>query len=148
MLAERFLQLVAGLAVIALALLLAALVTDWPGLATAALATVGGAYASVLALDTERLDTGAPLVAAGLLLAGELAYDALDPPVVRGRLLARVVSLAGMAALGLLVAAFVLTVAATEAPSGLVLEVMGALAAVAAVGLVALLAREAAARRS
>jgi hypothetical protein len=127
-----------------------ALWRGWASPVAWALALLAAAYALALALRPEGagLDGGAPLVAAGLLLAGELGYWALD---LRGpgheerdvvaRRLGAVLALAALsAALGAAVAA----AAGLEVSAGLAWNVIGIVAAAAVLAIVARLARGAA----
>jgi hypothetical protein len=109
------------------------------------LAFLGGAYALALVVSDRDLDVGAGFVAAGLLLAGELALwsvEARDWPeedsaAARARLAGTLIVALAAATLGtLLVAAG----AAVPADLGLV-QVAGALGAVGALLTLALLAR-------
>jgi hypothetical protein len=137
--------LVAGLA--ALALLLPALALDLGGAIPPALTLLAGAYAGSLLLRGDRLDPYAPLVGAGLLLCGELAYLSLE---LRPRAeaeqwfrLRRLAALAAVVAGGAVAGALVLLGAAPPAGGGAGWEAVGAAATVAALGVVALLARQA-----
>lgn len=125
------------------ALLVAGPVLRTSSLIPPALALVGAEYAAFLLLDRPELDLAAPLLAAALVLAAELAYAGLEPPVVRaaaGQALLGAGRVAARAAGALAVGALVLAVASTEIRSGLALEVLGIAAAVAAVGVIAFLA--------
>jgi hypothetical protein len=103
----------------------------------ASIVLIGGGYALVLSVDDSSLDTRAAVVAAGLLVAAELAYWSLelraaitDEPGSYARRLS-VLALLGLGALtlsGLLVAA--VDLAGRE---GLAVEIAGATAAFAAV---------------
>jgi len=109
-----------------------------------ALAALGAAYAVSLMLHGSAVDGTAPLVAAGLLVCGELAAWSLDE---RHAIAAeRAVWLARAWALGALVAASVavagLVVSLSLAPgNGLAWTVAGSAAAVLAVGLAVRLGR-------
>lgn len=94
-----------------------------------------GAYAAFL-FEREAFDTRAPLVAAALLAAGELAYTSIEPPARRvwPFSVATVAAAAGIAAL-LLGAA-----GAGGGGGGLRDLVLGILAAAAALAVVARLA--------
>jgi hypothetical protein len=93
---------------------------------------------------TRSLAVGVPLVAAALIVAAELGYSALEPPLVpappgiRFRRAAR--SLALVAG-GVAVSALVLFVSVADLGNSAGLQLVGLAAAVAAVGLLAVLAR-------
>jgi hypothetical protein len=112
----------------------------------ASIALIGGEYALVLSVDDSSLDTRAAVVAAGLLVAAELAYWSLelraeitDEPGSYTRRLS-VLALLALGALtlsGLLVAAVDLA-----GRGGLAVEIAGATAAFAAVVLLWSLGRQ------
>jgi hypothetical protein len=113
-------------------------------LAAWALVLLGGAYGLALAVAGSGIDAGAPLVAAGLLLAAELAFWSLearsrplDPGATARRLAA--LGLLALAALG--IGSLVLLTGDVRPGGGLVLEAAGVVAAAAAVALVARLAQ-------
>jgi len=104
-----------------------------------ALLPLAGAYGISLVADAHAVDQGAPLVAVGLLVCGELAAWSLDErwqiaaegPVVRRRALAfGALLLAGLAA-----STAVVAIAVAPAGRGLPWTVAGAAAAVGAVGI-------------
>jgi hypothetical protein len=110
-----------------------------------ALLLAGVAYAIPLFVRGSGVDDGAPLVAGGLLLCGELAAWSCDE---RWRMRAeRTVVLARARAVLLLViggaaaASLVLALAAAPVGGGLAWTVLGSVAAVAVVGLAARLSR-------
>ncbi len=114
-------------------------------LAAWALAFLGGAYALALALaGGNGVDPGAPLVAAGLLLAAELAFWSRE---ARSRTIDPGATIRRLGALGLLVlgslglGSLLLLPAGVGLEGGLALEAIGVTAAVTAVALVARLAR-------
>jgi hypothetical protein len=114
----------------------------WP------LGLLGVAYAIALVVrGGSGVDEGAPLVAVGLLLCGELAAwsvgERLSIPAERGVVAARAAALGGLAAASLAVAALVIALAAAPAGEGLAWTVLGAAAAVAVVGVAVALARRA-----
>jgi hypothetical protein len=120
------------------------LVRGLDGLLPWALAALGAAYAVSLVLHGSGVDGAAPLVAAGLLVCGELAAWSLDER--HGIAAERPVWLARAWALAALVAASVaaagLVVALSLAPgNGLAWTVAGSAAAVLAVGLAVRLGR-------
>ncbi|HET7567427.1 MAG TPA: hypothetical protein VFJ91_05505 [Gaiellaceae bacterium] len=139
--------LVATLGGIGALLLVVVLWKSWTELLSWSLATLGGAYAATLFVNTARVDEGAPLLGAGLLLCGELAALSLEGRwrihaevgVLRGRLLAlAVLLLAGLAA-----AAAVVAAAGAGAGRGLAWTTLGAAAVVAVVGTAVALLRRA-----
>lgn len=139
--------LVATLGGIGALLLLLVLWRHWVELLSWSLATLGGGYATTLFVNTRHVDDGAPLVAAGLLLCGELAAWSLErrhripaeTAVVRGRLLA----LAALVLAGLLAAVVVVSVAGAGAGRGLAWTTLGAAAAVGTVATAVALLRRA-----
>lgn len=114
----------------------------WP------LGLLGVAYAIALVVrGGSGVDEGAPLVAVGLLLCGELASwsvgEHLAITAERGVVEARAAALGALAAASLAVAALVVALAAAPAGEGLAWTVLGAAAAVAVVGIAVTLARRA-----
>lgn len=73
-------ELVAGLALVALA---AGLAARLPTLVPTGVALLGTSYAIALEARGDLVDGGAVLVAPALLLAGELAYRSLEPRGIR-----------------------------------------------------------------
>jgi hypothetical protein len=135
----------AALGVFGVLLVAAALARPAARLVPWGLASLGGAYALALVLSDRDLDPRAGFVAAGLFLAGELAFwsiEARDWPAEDSA--AARVRLAGMLILALTGATvgtlLVAAGAAVPADLGLV-QVAGALGAVVAVLALALLAR-------
>ncbi|HVS86307.1 MAG TPA: hypothetical protein VHD91_11810 [Gaiellaceae bacterium] len=140
-----------GGAVLALAsiggvLLLLTLWKGWLELLVWAIATGGAAYTATLFVDYHGADGAAPLVAAALLLTGELAAWSLDArwrvgaeaAVLRRRALA----LGALVVAGLAASAMVVALSGVDAGGGLLLTTLGAASAVCAVGIsVVLLAR-------
>jgi len=110
-----------------------------------ALACLGAAYVASLLTRASGVDEGAPLVAVGLLLCGELAAWSLDErhPIgaERSVIARRALALTLLACSGLAAAAIVVALSAAPAGDGLAWTVLGALAAVLAVGTTARLAR-------
>ena len=106
---------------------------------------LGSAYAVHLTLDDPTLDTRAPVVAAGLLLAAELAYWSLEElQRVRTEAREQLRHLAVVAALGLgglFVGAVLLAVADVVRTRGLAVDLFGAGAAASALLLLVLIAR-------
>lgn len=126
-------------------MLVAAVVLGWSSLVAASLVLLGSAYAVHLALDDPTLDTRAPVVAAGLILAAELAYWSLEElQRVRTEAREQLRHLAVVAALGLgglFVGAVLLAVADVARTRGLAVDLFGAGAAAAALLLLVLVAR-------
>jgi hypothetical protein len=142
---EAFEEVDVRLAAVAVVALVAALVHGWSWLVPAAIALVGGSYAVELAVDDAQLDTAAPVVAAGLLLAAELAYWSLDERSRAagdpGQSLRRAAFVAITAAGALVVASALLTLVDDVRGRGLALDVVGAVAAVTVVVTVLVTAR-------
>jgi hypothetical protein len=110
-----------------------------------ALVLLGGAYAIPLFVRGNRIDEGAPLVAAGLLLCSELAAWSFDErwriKAERAVVVARGTAVALLVLAGLGASTLVLALAATPVGGGLAWTVLGAGAAVLVVGLAARLSR-------
>lgn len=141
---DRLEVLVAVLGAAAVLVLLLALVGGWSGLVPWALVLCGGEYAAFLVIRRESIDAYAPLYGVGLLLAGELAYWALEPRTSGAEpgLLARRITLIAatcLAAGG--VGGLVLSASEVVFHGGLLLEAFGVAAAVGALLLLARLAR-------
>lgn len=135
----------AAAAVCATAVLLAALVLRWAMLVPAAVALVGAEYAALLGFEGEGLDLRAPLVAAALFAAAELAYWSLE---LRGGVadeagthLRRVAVLASFLVATVALGLALLSLVEAVTVDGAALQVAGAAAAVGAVALLALAAR-------
>ncbi len=130
---------------VAFLVLVAALVLGWPSLVPVAVALAGGVYALELAIDDAPLDVAAPVVAAGLLLAAELAYWSLDEreraagDPGQGLRRAAFVALLGVASL--LVAGVLLALVDDVRARGLALDLVGAVAAAAVLVTVLVTAR-------
>ena len=138
--------LVATLGALGGLILIATLWREWEELLPWALATLGGAYAATLFVNRGAVDGGAPLVAAGLLLCGELAAWSLDERwSIRAEQAVwrtRGAALGALTLAGLAAAAVVVAVAGAGTGSGLAWTTLGAASAVGAVGVgVALLRR-------
>lgn len=135
----------ARLAAVSLLTLVAALVLGWAPLVPVAIALVGGCYAAQLALDDAPLDAAAPVLAAGLLVAAELAYWSLEEreriPGDAGDGLRHVpvVALLGIGAL--LAGALLLALVDLVRAKTLALDVLGAAAAAAILAVVVLAGR-------
>lgn len=111
-----------------------------------ALATGGGAYAGTLYLAGHHTDEAVPLVAAALLVCGELAAWSLDTrwhvTAEAAVLRRRALGLAALVGAGLVASGAVIVFSGAAVGSGLVLTTLGAAAAVGSVGAgVALLVR-------
>jgi len=108
------------------------------------IAAVGVEYGVFLALGDDTVQLGVPLIAAVLIASGELAYSALEPPLVPAspairlrRALRSVAVVTGSAA----AAALVLFVAVADIGDAAGLRFVGLGAAVGAVAMLAFLAR-------
>jgi hypothetical protein len=105
----------------------------------------GAAYAVAVLFHGSRVDGGAPLVAAGLLLCAELAAWSVAErhrmSLERAVVLGRVSALAALGLGGLVAAALVVGLAAAPTGAGLGWTLIGAAAAVMAVAVVTRLAR-------
>jgi hypothetical protein len=125
--------------------LVAAIVLARPVLVPVAAVLVGGVYGAELALADAPLDVAAPAVAAGLLLAAELAYWSIEErrrwTGQAGEGLRRVAVVAVLAAGAFLMAACLLAVVDTVSARGLALDLAGAIAAAAVLVAILLLAR-------
>jgi hypothetical protein len=103
------------------------------------------AYGVALVVRGRHLDEGAPLVAVGLLLCGELASWSIDErlaiPAERAVVRARALALGGLTFASLVVAALAVGLSAAPAGSGLAWTVLGAASAVGIVGAAVALAR-------
>jgi hypothetical protein len=112
---------------------------SWP------IAFLGVGYAIALVVRGGSVDGGAPLVAVGLLLCGELAAWSLGERFAiateRAVVAARAAALGALAAASLAAAALAVALAAAPAGEGLAWTVVGAAAAVAVVGIAVALAR-------
>jgi len=111
----------------------------WP------IAFLGAGYAIALVVRGGSVDEGAPLVAVGLLLCGELAAWSVGERFAiateRAVVEARLAALGALTAASLAVAALAVALAAAPAGEGLAWTVGGAAAAVAVVGIAVALAR-------
>ena len=140
--------LVVGVRLVAVGVitLVAAIVLGWSSLVPASVGLVGAAYAVHLGLDDPALDTRAPLLAAGLLLAAELAYWSLEEVQnVRTEAreqLRRLAVVVLLALAGLLVGAVLLAVADVARTRGLAVDLLGVAAAASALLLLVLVARQ------
>lgn len=102
-------------------------------------------YAVALLVHGSAIDEGAPLVAAGLLLCGELAAWSVDERLqvaaAHGLHAARAAAVAALVVVGLAAAALVVALAAAPVGRGLGWTIAGAAAAVGAVAVAARLSR-------
>jgi len=108
---------------------------------------IGGfvVLAAGLALGTHALDQRIPVVGAGLLLVAELAFDTLEPEVLRAeaatvmaRVIVLVIVLLGAVGAG----ALVLAVASVPLSGGVAVTAVGAVAAVLVLAMIKRLAAE------
>ena len=139
---ERLPEVVAGVGAAGCGLVVAALVLRRPAVFPVGLAGVGAAYAVFLSLRSGPVDARAPLVAAGLFVAAELGFWALERSPARSERVVVVRRLAGLAA-GALFTGLVgslLLVLTTGLRPGLGFEAVGVGAAVLALAAVARLA--------
>jgi hypothetical protein len=123
---------------VALLSLLVGAIGRWGALVQLALALPVGAYAAFL-VDRGEVDARAPLVAAGLLVAGELAYASLEPPTTT-RAAARSAVLVAVAAVGAVALGALLVGAAAIGEGTLAEFAFGVGAAAAAVAVLTWLA--------
>jgi hypothetical protein len=140
---HREVRVVLALGSAACVLLAVGLVFRWWLVVAWGFALFGGEYAVFLLLRPDAVDSRAPLVAAGLLVAGELAFGAVAPEggrYERSLVAAEGVALVGAAFATVLAGGFLLVVAGAIT-AGVGLEAVGAFAAVCALGLLARIAR-------
>jgi hypothetical protein len=133
------------IAAIALLALVAALELGWTPLIPVSIVAIGAGYAAQLAIDDEGLDGGVPVVAAGLLVAAELAYWSLEErdrvQGDGGERLRHVVFVAALALGALIVAAALLALVAAVRTTGLAVDIVGAAAAAVALFAIVIAAR-------
>jgi ABC-type transport system involved in cytochrome c biogenesis permease subunit len=133
---DVFVEIGLRVAVVALLALVAALVLAVPVLVPPALVLLGGLYGVQLAVDEAGLDSGATLVAAGLLLTAELAYWSVEEhervEADPGESLRRLAFVALLVLGALAVAGLLLGVVDSVRTTGLAVDVLGAVAAGAA----------------
>jgi hypothetical protein len=110
----------------------------WAVFVQTALSLLLAEYAGFL-LERGEVDARAPLFAAGLLVAGELGYAALEPPATR-RAFARGAALLAVVAAAAAALGVLLLAAAAASGGSLAEEVAGFAAAAATIALVARLA--------
>jgi hypothetical protein len=142
---ETTLEVGVRLAAISLVVLVAALVLEWASLVPAALLGLGATYATVLAVDDVSLDAKAPLVAAALVVAAELAYWSLEetdapwrPP---GEAMRRLLLVAAIAIATLGVGGAVLALSDLGTDDNLAIDLVGAAAAAGVLIVVVLASR-------
>jgi hypothetical protein len=133
-------------AVLASALLAAGLVLRQPLVIPVAILLLATPYVAILGFELDGLDTRAPLLAALLFAAAELAYWSLE---LRGTLadepgtyLRRIALLAGLAMVTVAGGTVVLALAEQVPAEGPAFEIAGAAAAVGAIALVAVAVRK------
>jgi hypothetical protein len=134
---------VVGIGAAACALAAVGLLFRWWLVLVWGFAAFGAEYAVFLRLRGGAVDARAPLVAAGLLVLAELAFESVGPESgVRERslFLSQLATLLAAALLTVALAALVLVVAGS-ARSGTALEAVGALAAVGVLAIVVRSAR-------
>ena len=140
-----FAALVAAIGAFGAVLLAFVLVRRTDDLLPWALAVLAVAYTISLFVHGAAVDEAAPLVAAGLLLCGELAAWSLDERYAiaaeRAVVLRRALALGALVLAGLGASAAVVAFTASSAGNGLAWTALGAAAAVLVVGVVARLAR-------
>lgn len=139
---ERLPEVVAGVGAGGCAMVVAALVLRRPSVLPVGLAGVGASYAVFLSLHSGPLDARAPLVAAGLFVAAELGFWALERSPARSERVVVLRRIAGLAA-GALFTGLVgslLLVLTTGLRPGIGFEVVGVGAAVLALAAIAGLA--------
>jgi hypothetical protein len=139
-------EAVGALGVLALLVLAGSLMVGSTSGIAWTLALAAAAYASALAVrGDDRVDPGAPLVGAGLLVLAELAYWSLErrgPGYEELRVVARrLAALGALAFLSLVLGAFVVVVTAAPLGGGLAWDLVGVAAAGATLAIVAWLAR-------
>ena len=129
----------------ALVPLLVGLVVRWSPPLALGVAILGAQQALRLALGSDELDTWAPASAGFLLLVAELAWWSIEPrvPAWSEPWLAplRLVSVLAVCAAGAVLAGIVLVVASSKVGGGVLLELVGVLAAISALAVVAWVAR-------
>ena len=125
--------------------LLLGLVVRWSLPLTLGVAILGAQQALRLALGSDELDTWAPASAGFLLLVAELAWWSIEPrvPAWSEPWLAplRLVSVLAVCVAGAVLAGIVLVVASSKVGGGVLLELVGVLAAISALAVVAWVAR-------
>jgi hypothetical protein len=142
--ADRAAPLVAALGGLGVALVVLGASLRIPEALPLGIALVGVEYGLFLALGDDTVKLGVPLVAAALIVAAELGYSALEPPLVPAPLgikLRRAARSLALVAGGVSASALALFVSVADLGNSAGLQLIGLAAAVAAVGLLAVLAR-------
>jgi hypothetical protein len=125
--------LLLALGVLGLGALLAGVAGGWATAVAAGVFLLGGAYVTHLVLDDPPLDARAALYGGGLLLAAELGCWSgelrRERTTETGRALRRLVAELGLCVGGLAISALVLAAADIGRVGGVVIEVVGAIAA-------------------
>lgn len=129
----------------ALVPLLLGLAVRWSPALALGVAILGAQQALRLALGSDELDTWAPASAGFLLLVAELAWWSIEPrvPAWSESWLAplHLLRVLAICAAGAVLAGLVLVVASSQVEGGVVLELVGVLAAISALAVVAWVAR-------
>ena len=132
-------------AVVAVLVLSAGLYWRIPAAVPSAIVVVGIGYAAVLVVQNDALDASAPVLAALLFAAAELAYWSLelrdsvaDEP---GTYLRRLGLLAGLSLGVIALGQLLLALVDVSERGGIAIEALGVVAAVAALAIVALIGR-------
>ena len=117
----------------------------WSPALALGVAILGAQQALRLALGSDELDTWAPASAGFLLLVAELAWWSIEPrvPAWSEPWLAplRLVSVLAVCASGAVLAGIVLVIASSQVGGGVVLELVGVLAAISVLAVVTWVAR-------
>lgn len=138
------------LGVAAIVVLAAALLRGWPSLVPAAVVLAAAGYAAELVVDDARLDASAPVLAAAVVTAAELAYWSIEErepmPGDSGEASRRVAFVAALGFGALVVGALVLVLVDVVQARGLALDVAGATAAAAVLAVIVVVGRGPASR--
>jgi hypothetical protein len=139
---SRLPEVVAGVGAAGVLLVALALAGRWPSLLPLGLVGVAAAYALYLSLRTDSVDPWAPLVAAALFVAAELAYWSMERQEGPGdrAVLARRITFLGIGALGTAILGGALLIVAGGDSGGVALEAAGIVAAVVLLAVIAFLA--------
>ena len=140
--ATRLPALDVALAIAAAAVFVVGLLTGTAPLLTSSFIVFGAEYAVYLRLRGGPVDSRALLVAAALVLAAELAFDAIgtSPPRAEVRVALRAAVVLAVVVLSAAIVAGVVLVAAGSVASSVALEALGMLAGVIVMGTVVWLA--------
>jgi hypothetical protein len=138
---DRLPQVVAGVGAAGWALTALALAGRWPSLLPWGVVGVGAAYSVYLGLREGTVDPWAPIVAAALFAAAELAFWSVEPRVGRREptVLVRQIVFIGAGALGTALVGALLLVLVAGTSGGLGFEAIGVGAAVLTLAIVAVL---------